>query len=119
MPVFKYDAIDGTGGAVAGALAADSPREARDQLRARRLQVVMLKEEGGGGAGRWGFSWPRWRQRFGNKLTGTVRELSTLLGVGIPLVEALDVVREQHVGEYQTALLRLRDRIAAGVSLPQ
>lgn len=121
MPVFKYQAMDAAGAVVLGALAADSPREARDQLRARRLQVVELAEEGSGGWRRGGIPVGKWAfgGRMAGRLTGTIRELSTLLGVGIPLVEALDVVRSQHTGAYETALLKLRDRVAGGVSLAE
>ncbi len=35
-----------------------------------------------------------------------VRDLSTLLGVGIPLTESLDVLLQQYTGPLRTALLK-------------
>lgn len=65
--------------------------------------------------------WKRfvWTGGVSTKLTGTIRELSTLLGVGVPLVEALDVIQQQHTGAFQTSLLVLRDRLAGGASLAE
>jgi type II secretory pathway component PulF len=49
--------------------------------------------------------------------TGFIRELSTLLGVGMPLLEALETLSRQHKGAFQSAILLVRDRVAAGISL--
>lgn len=117
MAVFRYRALDSLNGVVAGTIAADSPRQARDLLRTRQLHVEQLSEDSGGFRRAWQL--PQFRRRFVAKLTGTIRELATLLGVGIPLVEALDVVRQQHEGKYEAALLKLRDRIAAGASVAE
>jgi type II secretory pathway component PulF len=46
-----------------------------------------------------------------------IRELSIMLSVGIPLLEALDVVLKQARGRFRTNLLHLRDQVAAGSSL--
>src|SRR5438105_10070039 len=46
-----------------------------------------------------------------------MRKLFTLLGVGVPLLEALDVIARQHVGRFHATVLLLRDRVAAGSSL--
>ena len=117
MAVFRYQALDSFNGIVSGTIAADSPRQARDLLRTRQLRVEQLIEDRGYSRRAWRL--PQFRQRFVGKLTGTIRELATLLGVGIPLVEALDVVRQQHEGKYEAALLKLRDRIAAGASVAE
>ena len=46
-----------------------------------------------------------------------VRELATLLGVGVPLLEALDTLARQHTGAMARALLAVRERVAGGASL--
>ena len=48
-----------------------------------------------------------------------VRELSTLLAAGIPLLDAVDSITQQQTGAFQNGLLILRDRIAAGASLAE
>jgi type II secretory pathway component PulF len=46
-------------------------------------------------------------------------ELSTLLHAGLPMLEALDTLARQHVGPFRTALLAVRERVAAGASLAE
>lgn len=62
--------------------------------------------------------------RLGNRisqanLSSSIRELSTLLGVGIPLLEGLDVLIKQYTGALSRSFLSLRDRVAGGASLSQ
>ena len=45
MPVYTYKAIDLDASAVAGELAADTPRQARETLRARGLTIEEAQEE--------------------------------------------------------------------------
>jgi len=49
----------------------------------------------------------------------TVRELSTLLSVGVPLVEGLATISKQHKGGMLSSLQGLRDRVASGASLAE
>jgi type II secretory pathway component PulF len=120
MAVFAYRAVGADAAAVSGMIVADSPRAARDTLRSRGLTVheVTADHSAGGTSS-------RVRGRLHFRTSGTnaktvafIRELSTLLGVGIPLLEAIDTVKRQHPhGRFGAALLALRDRISAGVSL--
>jgi type II secretory pathway component PulF len=43
--------------------------------------------------------------------------MATLLGAGIPLLDALDTITRQHTGRFQQSILLLRDHVAAGGSL--
>ena len=52
-------------------------------------------------------------------MTQFARELSTLLAVGMPLLESLDTLAQQTSGQMLTVILLLRDRVAAGKSLAQ
>src|SRR5262245_50119584 len=84
MAVFTYKAIElGSASELRGTIAADTPRQARDLLRDRGLSVRDLNELGAVGARRAarGRAW---------QVTLFIRELSTLLSVGMPLLEALD-----------------------------
>jgi len=125
MPVFQYKALDKNGKAVAGVLDADTPREAREKLRSRKIFVTEIdaalkdsvaKKTGPGAAA------PRSRGR--GKARGEVavmtRQLSTLLGAGLPLTEALAAVIEQtETRRLETALRDIRERISAGASFAE
>ncbi|MFH5806174.1 type II secretion system F family protein, partial [Alienimonas sp. DA493] len=127
MAVFAYRATDPAGGpAVRGVLAADSPRHARDLLRDRGLAPVEVREQAASASAAGGGSSPgSLRERLPGgrgsvrRTASAVRELSTLLGVGVPLAEALGVVAAGHPGRLGEALLGVRDRVGAGVSLAE
>lgn len=117
MAVFAYKAMDGLRAASDGTIAADTPRQARELLRARGLSVQEVRELGAkssGGAARF-----RVKNRHTAQLTTAIRELSTLLGAGIPLLDAMTTVSQQQRGRFRASLLLLRDRVAAGVGLAE
>jgi type II secretory pathway component PulF len=116
MAVFSYRATDLRSADLTGTIAADTPRQARDVLRQRGLIVRDLAED------RPSAQKSRRLRRGragGSKYESTlfIRELSTLLSIGVPLLEALDVIARQHEGRFHATLLLLRDRVAAGSSL--
>lgn len=116
MAVFAYKAVDVDSSETSGTIVADGARQARDLLRDRRLTVHQIREVAASPAGRW------WRRRGGAsriRLTAFFRELSTLLAVGIPLLEAVDTLAEQYSGRLRASLQMLRERIAAGASLAE
>lgn len=117
MAVFAYNAVDSRTQGVRGTIAADSPREAREKLRSQGLyfEAVTLRD-----------GWPisQWRliERPGRRavqLTLAVRDLATLLGAGIDLVDALDTLSAQYRGRFQASLLSLREQVASGSSLSE
>ncbi len=115
MPVFAYVAIDLKATRSHNTIVADTPRAARDLLRDRGMRVESLIQH----ADRPSRTLFKRRRRFDTKCISFVRELATLLGVGIPLLEALDNIARQHRGAFQTTLLQLRDQVAAGASLTE
>lgn len=116
MAVYAYRAVTTNRQPARGQVAADSPRAARDQLRSQGLVVESLVPMASA-TGTSGWSW-RWTPSRVRQVE-VIRELSTLLGVGIPLVESLDILLRQHSGAWRAALLQLRDRVAGGVSLSE
>jgi type II secretory pathway component PulF len=115
MAVFAYKATDADASMLSGTILADTPRQARDLLRAKGLRVQQVNER----STERQLSWLQRRlaKRHGQKLLSFVRELATLLSVGIPLLEAIDTVSRQHTGSFRACLLALRDRVSAGASL--
>ena len=117
MAVFQYRAMDLDASAVAGTIVADSPRQARDDLRDRGLTVTRVR--------------PierqvrptlaaRRRGRAGQvQVTAFARELSTLLTAGIPLLSALGTLTRQHRSHFKTVIQQLADHVAEGVALAE
>jgi general secretion pathway protein F len=116
MAVFAYTAT-GTEGTVNGTITADTPRQARDLLRERGLVVQRVADHKERTAAR--LRLQIGKSRLANKTVQFVRELSTLLGVGTPLLEAMDVIAKQHEGRFLAVIQMLRDRVAAGISLAE
>jgi general secretion pathway protein F len=117
MAVFAYRALNDQAAAVEGMIAADSARAARDAMRGRGLiveSVTLTSSSAGGSSIRLPF---RGRQRYGAKRVAMIRELSTLLAAGIPLLEAIDSLVLQQTGGFKQSMMVLRDRVAAGGSL--
>src|SRR5687768_15803598 len=114
MSVFTYTATDPASAEARGTITADTPRHARDLLRGRGLIVQDVAHYA-----------PRAKRTIrtaagrgrAHQLTDVLWELSTLLGVGVPLLEALDTIARQERGRFALAVTLLRDRVAAGSSL--
>lgn len=119
MAVYSYQASsDASDRVIGGTIAADTPRQARDRLRDRGLVVRDLSEVHVATATP-GPRKRRVRVRRGKRaqVTAFFQELSTLLEVGVPLLEALDTLANQHRRSFQSVILLLRDRVASGASL--
>ena len=117
MAVFSYTETDRSSSLVHGTVAADTPRQARDQLRGQGVRVRKLSQNAGK-------SVSRWRPSFSLLSTKTqwataVHELAMMLHAGIPMLDALDTISEQNQGPFRTAILGVRDRVAAGSSLAE
>ena len=120
MAVYAYIATGegaGPAGTVRGTITADSPRQARDQLRQRGLAVRDVTEQLAGVQSGWRAKYLA--RRAGGNATGLLQEMSTLLSAGVPLLDALDTITRQHTGRFQRTILLLRDHVAAGGSLAQ
>jgi len=114
MGVYEYRALEADASAVTGTVIADTPRQARDVLRDRGLTVAevrAMQEQRPGLLG--GRRSPRRRRQAAD----FVRELSTLLGAGIPLLPSLKTLAEQHGGRFCAVIQGLADEVAAGSSL--
>ena len=116
MAVFSYTGIDHQHAVVRGTIAADTPRQARDQLRRQGVHVKKLDT----------CQQEHTTRGFRFSLTSTkaawataVHELAMMLHAGIPILDALDTLVEQNTGSFRTALLNVRDQVSAGSSLAE
>lgn len=117
MPVYHYRVQDVRARTASGTIAAESARHARDDLRGRGFAVeeIWPHERRDGGV------WRCLTRRRANsaRLASLLRELSTLLAVGVGIVDALETLLRQHRGHFQTSLALLRDRVAGGARLAE
>lgn len=117
MALFTYKATSRDARDVSGVLTADTPRQARDLLRSKGFTVRQVTPRSPASASS-APGIPRlFARRHTAKVVSFIRELSTLLAVGVSLLESLDTIVEQHGGRFRTALLALRERVAGGASL--
>jgi general secretion pathway protein F len=120
MPIFEYKALDTGGGTRSGIVDADTPREARNKLRADGIHVVEIRaieerKAGATGGGR--------RRFFARKvplatLAVVTRQFATLLGAGISAVDALKALIDQvDSSEFEKVLRDVREKVTQGDSL--
>jgi len=95
MPVYEYKALDKRGKTLTGIVDADSSQEARGKLREQEVYITDLSDT---------LSMPGKNRTAGITLftrispievSILIRQISTLLNAGIPLVEALSAVIDQ------------------------
>lgn len=116
MAVFAYKAADSAQVEESGTITADSPRHARDLLRQRGLTVRRVEPLSEPEARRSPATLLR-RGPARVEVTQFIRELATLLSVGLPLSEALETLSRQHEGRMKESILLLRERVLGGESL--
>ncbi|HTT77845.1 MAG TPA: type II secretion system F family protein, partial [Candidatus Binataceae bacterium] len=120
MPVFAYRGLSPAGQSVAGVIDADSPRTARGKLRELGIFPTELAEEERGLTTR---SWREMLPSFGGRIPPAelalmTRQLSSLLGAGVQLTEALGALAGQSNRPAAKRMLsQVRERVREGASL--
>jgi general secretion pathway protein F len=109
MAQYRYKAFSSEGAALEGMVNAQSEREAARQLERRGLSVVSVEPLAALGRGRSGVRVARLRQR---DLILALHELSTLLGAGVGLAEA---VTAQGRSAHHPRLVAAFDAVATGL----
>ncbi|MGH7880396.1 MAG: type II secretion system F family protein, partial [Candidatus Binataceae bacterium] len=121
MPVFAYRGLAPSGRNVGGVIDADSARTARGKLRELGIFPTELTAEADAAAqARAARQWlPTLRRRIpAPELALLTRQLSTLLGAGVQLVEALGTLAEQSTRPHVKRMLsQVRERVREGSSL--
>ena len=121
MAVFQYKGLDGDGTAVAGIVDAENSKAARAKLRKQRtFPTDMWEQKGGKGKGlsievNFAKMFERVSVKDVSALTG---QLSTLVGAGIPIVEALTALIDQVEKPKIESMLRdVREQVNQGATL--
>lgn len=119
MPVFGYRGLSTDGRSVAGVVDADSARTARGKLRALGIFPTDVIPEAEAPAKTERFSLPRFRRRMpAAELSLLTRQLGSLLGAGVTLVEALGALYDQASRAVTKRMLsQVRERVREGASL--
>ena len=120
MAAFEYEALDAAGKRTRGLLSADSEAAARRELRRRRLAPLSVSRADRAGAGARSLAGRLTGPRpiDGRELMGVTRQLSTLIGSGMPVEEAVGLVGGQDASAgARRVLMTVRAKITEGERL--
>jgi len=115
VPSYAYKGVSLKGRSTSGTIEAESPRAARARLRDQGVLASDLREAATGVAGGGGLAVGR--RVKARDLGRALRQLSTLLAAGVPLVDAVGSVRNRRLPPaLTTALSAVKTDITAGES---
>jgi general secretion pathway protein F len=119
VPVYEYRALNASGRSIKGIVDADSSRAARLKLRRSGIYPIELHEEADAQSEKHDFDVLRFLRRIKlQEVAIMVRQLSTLLSAGLPLVESLTAVIEQVPNPALKKIgTQVRERVNEGSSL--
>ena len=123
MPVYTYRGANAAGRSLRGFVDAENLRAARARLRRDGVFVTELTERAASGAkaersSSGGFSFGSLRRVSKMDVALATRQLATLVGAGIPLVEALAALGQQCENpRLKSVVGQVRDRVNQGSSL--
>jgi general secretion pathway protein F len=118
MPVYEYKGFDKTGAVRSGIVDADTPRDARNQLRALRVHVTELGEMSTLTVSSKSRFLPQFLQRRHREaVTMLTRQLATMLRSGIPLASCMTALVEQvQEKDLEVVLRDVREKVTQGAS---
>jgi len=121
MPVFEYSAINSTGKASKGTIDSENARAARQKLRSQGVFPTDIREVPATATGSKNSDVKRYfksNRVSGGDLTTMTRQLSTLIGAGLPLVSGLQALTDQTESPVlQRILVEIRELVEEGSSL--
>lgn len=98
MPVFEYRALDAKGKNIKGIVDADSESQARTKLRSQGrypVSIAVSRSKHSTSGSKSGLGLGFFERVKSEEISVMTRQLATLMGAGIPLVQALDSLVEQ------------------------
>ena len=119
MPAFEYNALDDAGRQKKGVIEGDSPKSARQQLRAQGLTPLDINAISRKDRTDKKQSWFSFNKKMSSsELALFTRQLATLLQAGTPLEEALRTTAKQSEKSHVTrTILGVRAKVTEGHSL--
>ena len=121
MPVYAYKGLNQSGRAVSGIIDADNPKGARLKLRRSGIFPTDLSEEErqkqATAAERTELNFAFFQRISPQELALLTRQLSTLIGAGLPLVDCLSALIEQvETARIKRTLSQIREQVTEGTS---
>jgi len=114
VPAYKFEALDASGRSTTGLLDAENAKAARTQLRAQALVPLEVTQVATAGAPGQGLQFRR-KVFTATSLTVWTRQLSGLVGAGLPLERALTALSEEAEDPRQRELVaHLRSEVNGG-----
>jgi general secretion pathway protein F len=122
MPVYAYKGLSNSGRAVSGIVDADNPKGARLKLRRDGIfptDVVEEERRQKSAAAEGGLNFGQLFERITPQdLALLTRQLATLVGAGLPLVDCLSALIEQTEGARAKRILsQVREQVTEGTAL--
>lgn len=118
MPIFAYKARGQGGAVVQGTITAAQQKEAMDQLRAQKLSVLEIAESKPGPLDFVKAFFKRKGEVTSKDLVIFSRQLSTLVGAGVPIVQSLGILESQAENPaFKEVLGKVRTDIEGGLSI--
>jgi general secretion pathway protein F len=111
MPIYKYRGYKAGGAEATGTVEADGLKDAAHKVRGLGFFPKAIEPQ----ARKKRASFLRGRDE--GRLPDVTRQLSVLVGAGVPLVEALKAVSEENRGQWKDMFVAIRERVMAGASL--
>jgi len=117
MPVFTYKGLAGTGKEVSGEVEAENLEQAQQIVQARKITEAVVKKKplelkipGLGSSGKVSIE----------VVTGFSRQFATMIDAGLPLVQCLNILRNQAEDEtFQKTLQQVTGDVEAGSTLSE
>ncbi len=114
MPVFTYEGVSPAGKRSSGLIDADSPRHARQKLKNQGISPLRIELQRTAVSA----ASPRGGRVTAKELTAFTRQLSTLIGAGIPIVDSLAAILDQGTGgPFQEVIATVREDVKGGAPL--
>ncbi|MEN9587771.1 MAG: hypothetical protein RIT15_1346, partial [Pseudomonadota bacterium] len=112
---YSWRGIDRQGKVVTGYASSDQREDVAQQLRQQRIRATRIQRQ---------LAWPAWlndatKERLSARdITAFTRQLATLLHAGVPLLQALEILRRgENKKALQTTIQALHQSIEAGMAL--
>jgi general secretion pathway protein F len=123
MPVFEYKGFDGTGGAVAGVVDADTAKIARARLRKQGVFPTDVREQHGKAVTGSGLNREIDVAQYFEFITQrdiaqVTAQLAVLIGASVPMAESLAALVEQtEKQKLKVVLSKIKERVNEGTTL--
>ena len=118
MPIFAYKAKGVDGGVLAGTLDAGEQREAVERLRSQKLVILEISEQKTGLQDTLKAFFKKKGKVTSKDLVLFSRQLSTLVGAGVPIVQGLGILESQAENPaFKEVLGAVKTDIESGLSI--